>query len=143
MLPVCRNGHVWLSLCDEFFEVLKDNEVMEEVKEVMWRAKTKKDNEKNKEKEKEKEVSTDLKSCGQCREKIKGSQTSVKCIRCEFWIHLKCTQFISGAEARRNQETFLCKSCTILEDYYNDKKSKTGDDENRDDENENLNKKKR
>ena len=38
---VSRNGHVWLSLCEEFFEILKDNKVMEEVKEVMWRAKTK------------------------------------------------------------------------------------------------------
>ena len=39
---VSKNGHVWLSLCEEFFEILKDNEVIEEVKEVMRRAKTKK-----------------------------------------------------------------------------------------------------
>ena len=39
-----------LSLCEEFFEILKDNEVMEEVKEVMRRAKTKKDTEKEEKK---------------------------------------------------------------------------------------------
>ena len=98
VVTVNKNGHVWLSLCEEFFEILTDKEVMEEVKEVMKRAKTKKDT--------EKEVSTDLHSCGHCKEKIKGSQTSVKCIRCGFWIHLKCTQFTSGAETRRNQDTF-------------------------------------
>merc|ERR1712179_475195 len=39
---VSENGHVWLSLCEEFFGILKDNEVMKEVKEVIRRAKTKK-----------------------------------------------------------------------------------------------------
>ena len=39
---VCKNGHVWLSLCEEFFEVLEDSMVMEEVREVMMKAKTKK-----------------------------------------------------------------------------------------------------
>jgi len=112
VVTVSSNGHVWLSLCEEFFEILKENEVMEEEKEVMKRAKAKKDTEK----EKEKGVSTDLHSCDTCREKIKGTQTSVKCIRCEFWIHLKYKQFVLGAEARRNKDTFLCKSCTILED---------------------------
>merc|ERR1712082_40637 len=62
-----KNGHVWLSLCEEFFEVLEDSKVMEEVREVVMRAKTKKDNEKEKEKEKEKEVSED--DCGMCNER--------------------------------------------------------------------------
>merc|ERR1712033_128546 len=50
-----KNGHVWFSLFEEFFEVLEDRKVMEEVREVVMRAKTKKDDEKNKEKEREKE----------------------------------------------------------------------------------------
>merc|ERR1712121_133487 len=49
-----QNGHVCLSLCEEYIEVLEDRKVMEEVRGVLMRAKTKKDNEKIKEKEKEK-----------------------------------------------------------------------------------------
>ena len=96
----------------------------------MRRAKTKKDN----------EVSVDLNSCGLCRKKFKSNNISLKCIRCESWIHLKCTQFRTMAEAERNKNTFLCKSCSTLEDYFNeDNESKTGDeDENRVD-NENIN----
>ena len=37
-----KNGHVWFSLCEEFIEVLEDRKVMEEVREVVMRAKTKK-----------------------------------------------------------------------------------------------------
>merc|ERR1711874_52903 len=47
---VRANGHVWLSLCEEYFDILKDKEVMEEIKDVMVRAKTIKDNEKEKKK---------------------------------------------------------------------------------------------
>merc|ERR1711913_224304 len=47
---VRENGHVWLSLCEDYFEILKDKEVMEEIKDVIMRAKTIKDNEKEKEK---------------------------------------------------------------------------------------------
>ena len=50
---VHNNGHVWLSLCEEFFKILKDNKVMEDVKGVIMRAKTKKVNKKEKENEKE------------------------------------------------------------------------------------------
>merc|ERR1712033_131099 len=50
-----KNGHVWFSLCEEFFEVLEDRKVMKEVREVVMRAKTKKDDEKIKRKKKEKE----------------------------------------------------------------------------------------
>ena len=39
---VSDNSHVWLSLCEEFFEILKENEVMKEIIEVIRRAKTKK-----------------------------------------------------------------------------------------------------
>ena len=42
-----KNGHVWLSLCEEFIEVLEDRKVMEEVKGVLMRAKTKKKRRKN------------------------------------------------------------------------------------------------
>merc|ERR1712121_138312 len=93
-----KNGHVWLSLCEEFIEVLEDRKVMEEVKGVLMRAKTEKDNEKIKEKEKEK--------CGICSEKFKGTQTSLVCIRCNRWIHLKCTKSITGREAEKNKSTF-------------------------------------
>merc|ERR1712002_1442147 len=41
-----KNGHVWSSLCEEFIEVLEDRKVMEEVRGVVMRAKTKKDDEK-------------------------------------------------------------------------------------------------
>ena len=37
-----KNGHVWFSLCEEFIEVLEDSKVMEEVRGVVMRAKTKK-----------------------------------------------------------------------------------------------------
>ena len=106
VVTASKNGHVQLSLCEEFFEILTNKEVMEEVKELMRRAKAKTDT--------EKEESTVLYTCGHCEDKIKVSQTSVKCIRCEFWIHLKCIQFTLGAEARKNQNTFLCKSCEVL-----------------------------
>ena len=43
-----KNGHVWFSLCEEFFEVLEDRKVVEELRGVVMRAKTKKDDEKNK-----------------------------------------------------------------------------------------------
>ena len=70
---------------------MKDNEVMEEVKEVMKRAKAKKDTEK--EKEKEKGVSTDLHSCDTCREKIKGTQTSVKGVNYGFTRNVHSSQW--------------------------------------------------
>merc|ERR1712002_460426 len=41
-----KNGQVWFSLCEEFIEVLEDSKVMEEVRGVVMRAKTKKDDEK-------------------------------------------------------------------------------------------------
>merc|ERR1712121_185915 len=106
-----KNGHVWLSLCDEFIDVLEDRKVMEEVKGVLMRAKTKKDSEKIKEKEKEK--------CGICSEKFKGTQTSLVCIRCNRWIHLKCTKYSTGREAEKNKSTFNCDKCSVLTDYYN------------------------
>merc|ERR1712237_274088 len=56
---VRENGHVWLSLCEDYFEILKDKEVMEEIKDVIMREKTIKDNEK----EKEKVASEDRKNC--------------------------------------------------------------------------------
>ena len=109
---------------------MKEKEVMEEVKEIMRRAKNKKDS----------EVAVDQNSCELCRIKFKTNNISLKCIRCESWIHLKCTQFRMGAVTDRNKNTFLCKSCSTLEDYFNeDNESKTGDeDENRVD-NENIN----
>ena len=135
---VRKDGHVWLSLCEDFYEILKDNKVMEEVKEVIMRAKTKKDNEK--EKENEKDVSAD---CGICSDKFKGSQFSMCCIRCNRWIHLKCTQYVTGKEAEKNKKTFLCKKCLVLEDYYNGKESKIGDEEENSDVNEETNKSKK
>merc|ERR1711913_46460 len=35
---VRENGHVWLSLCEDYFQILKDKEVMEEIKDVIKRA---------------------------------------------------------------------------------------------------------
>merc|ERR1711895_167033 len=49
-----KNGHVWFSLCEEFIEVLEDRKVMEEVRGVVMRAKTKKDDEKIKRRKKKK-----------------------------------------------------------------------------------------
>merc|ERR1712121_448957 len=85
-----KNGHVWLSLCEEFIEVLEDRKVMEEVRGVLMRAKTKKNNEKIKEKEKEKEKiekekGKEFSECGMCSEKIKGTQTSLVCSRGNRW----------------------------------------------------------
>ena len=136
---VSDNSHVWLSLCEEYFEILKENEVMKEVIEVIRRAKSKKDNEK----EKEKAVSEDRKDCGLCRGKFKGTQFCIKCIRCKYYIHLRCTQFSMGKEAEKHQDTFLCKTCVILEDFYNSKGSKIGDDDENSDDNENINNKKK
>jgi len=86
---------------------LKDKEVMEEIKDVIMRAKTIKDNEK----EKEKVVSEDRRDCGLCRGKFKGNNVCIQCIRCNLWIHLRCTQYKTGKKAEKNKETFLCKSC--------------------------------
>ena len=134
---VRENGHVWLSLCEEYFEILKDKEVMEEIKDVIMRAKTIKDN------EKEKVVSEDRSDCGHCSGKFKWNNTCIQCIRCNHWIHLRCTQYKTGKEAEKKQETFLCKSCLILEDYYNSKGSKIVDEDENSDDNENINKKKK
>ena len=98
---------------------------------------------KKKEKENEKEVSADQNNCGICSEKLKGSQFSLVCTRCNRWIHLKCTQYASGKEAEKNKKTFLCKHCLVLEDYYNSKESKIGDEDVNGDHNENTNKSKR
>jgi len=73
---VRENGHVWLSLCEEYFEILKDKEVMEEIKDVMVRAKTIKDNEK----EKEKVVSEDRRNCGLCRGKFRDNYFCIQCV---------------------------------------------------------------
>ena len=112
---------------------------MEEIKDVMVRAKTIKDNEK----EKEKVVSEDQRNCGLCRGKFRGNYFCIQCIRCNLWIHLRCTQYKTGKEAEKHQETFLCKSCLILEDYYNSKGSKIVDEDENSDDNENINKKKK
>ena len=101
-----KNGHVWFSLCEEFFEVLEDRKVMEEVREVVMRAKTKKDNEKEKEKEKENEKEVSADDCGICNEKLKRSQFSLVCVRCNRWIHLKCTQYTTGKEAQKKTKNF-------------------------------------
>jgi len=42
VVAIRKNGHVWMSVCEEFYEILKEKEVLEEVKEVMRRAKNKK-----------------------------------------------------------------------------------------------------
>merc|ERR1712121_560671 len=122
-----KNGHVWFSLCEEFIEVMEDRKVMEEVRGVLMRAKTKKDNEKNKEKEKEKEKGKEFSECGICDEKIKGTQTLLVCIRCNRWIHLKCTKYTTGREAEKNKSTFNCDKCSVVTDYYNSEASKVGD----------------
>ena len=46
-----------------------------------------------------------------------------------------------GKEAEKHQETFLCKTCVILEDFYNSKGSKIGDDDDNSDDNESINNK--
>ena len=134
---VRKDGHVWLSLCEDFFEILKDDKVMEEVKEVIMRAKTKKDDEK--ENENEKDVSAD---CGTCSGKFKGSQFSMICISCNRWIHLKCTQYTKGKEAEKNKKTFLCKQCLVQKDCHNNKESKIGNEEENSDDSEDTNKSK-
>ena len=59
-VAIRKNGHVWISVCEEFYEILKEKEVLEEVKEVMRRAKNKKTS----------EVAVDENSCGLCQMKI-------------------------------------------------------------------------
>merc|ERR1711895_354360 len=137
-MGVRENGHVWLSLCEDYFEILKDKEVMEEIKDVIMRAKTIKDNEK----EKEKVASEDRKNCGVCGGRFRSNHFCIQCVRCSFWIHLRCTQYKTGNEAKKHKSTFLCKSCLILEDFYKNKESESveivDDDENSDD-NETIN----
>ena len=92
---------------------------MEEIKDVIMRAKTIKDN------EKEKVVSEDRKNCGVCRGKFRGNYFCIQCIRCSFWIHLKCTQYKTRKEAKKHKPTFLCKPCLVLEDFYKSKDPET------------------
>ena len=69
VVAIRKNGHVWISVCEEFYEILKEKEVLEEVKEVMRRAKTKKDS----------EVAVDQDFCGLCRTKFHKNNISLKC----------------------------------------------------------------
>ena len=48
--------------------------------------------------------------------KFRKNGVSLKCIVCQAWIHRKCTQFKSGAEAEKNKNTFICKACPTLDD---------------------------
>ena len=52
--------------------------------------------------------------CTQCLQKISSKQSSIGCIRCNGWTHIKCTRFSNISEAKKKQDTYKCDNCIEL-----------------------------
>ena len=100
-----KKGHVWIWICKECSEIMRDEGVMEELKEVVKREKERKRN------IKDGEAKEKIDYCGLCEEIISKRQVSVECTQCKEWIHLKCSGFESYKEARENKDSYICSKC--------------------------------
>ena len=106
----CKKGHVWMWICKECSEIMGDEGVIEEMKEVVKREKERKRNIKDTDgKEK-------IYNCKLCDEIINKRQSSVECTHCKLWIHLKCSKFENIKEARDNKDTYICAKCVNRND---------------------------
>ena len=101
----CRKGHVWIWICQECSEIMGDEGVIEEMKEVVKREKERKRN------IKDTEVKEKIYSCKLCDEVIRKRQISVECTHCKLWVHLKCSKFENIKEARDSKDTYVCAKC--------------------------------
>ena len=100
-----KKGHVWIWICKECSEIMGDEGVMEEMKEVVKREKERKRN------NKAGEAKEKIDYCGLCDEVINKRQVSIECTKCKEWIHLKCSKFESYKEARENKDPYICTKC--------------------------------
>ena len=100
-----KKGHVWIWICKECSEIMGDEGVMEEMKEVVKREKERKRN------IKAGEAKEKIDYCGLCEDVINKRQVSVECTQCKEWIHLKCSRFESYKEARENKDSYICANC--------------------------------
>ena len=100
-----KKGHVWIWICKECSEIMGDEGVMEEMKEVVKREKERKRN------IKAGEAKEKIDYCGLCDEVINKRQVSIECTQCKKWIHLKCSIYESYKEARENKDSYMCTKC--------------------------------
>ena len=98
-----KKEHVWI--CKDCSEIMKDEGVMEEIKEIIKRERESKGIDKVGE-TKEKTY-----CCGLCNDVINRKQVSIECTECKTWIHLKCSIFNSFKEARENKDEYVCTNC--------------------------------
>ena len=100
-----KRRYVWIWICKECSEIMEDEKVMEEMKEVVKREKERKQN------FKDAETRDKIYCCSLCEEVINKRQISVECICCKEWVHLKCSKFESLKEARDNKDAYVCAKC--------------------------------
>ena len=100
-----KKGHVWIWICKECSEIMRDEGVMEEMKEVVKREKERKRN------IKAGEAKEKIDYCGLCVDVINKRQISVECTQCKEWIHLKCSRFERYKDARENKDSYICANC--------------------------------
>ena len=100
-----KRGRIWIWVCKGCSEIMKDEKVMEEIKEIVTREKERKLN------TKDVVPGEKIYCCCSCEEKIDKRQSSIECMGCKEWVHLKCSNFKSVKEARKNKNTFVCAKC--------------------------------
>ena len=121
---IVGQDEIWI--CKECTEDMKDEKVMEEIKEVLKREKERK------RKGAESDMNEKIYYCGICNEKIIGSQSCVKCTKCHEWIHMKCSEFENVKEARAKKDIHVCEKCVIIATTQRRKENDKENDTNTD-----------
>ena len=78
-----KKGRVWIWICKECSEIMGDEGVIEEMKEIVKREKDRKIDKKDEK----------IDCCRLCDEVINRRHISVECTQCKEWVHLKCSKF--------------------------------------------------